>query len=833
LSQEPCEADEINYDCIWVEKDNACDKDWEADNPSNGGGSDDGGGGLDDGCGDDDGEPNDGLDGESACLMAGSETACIEILRPLNSTVRMCKWGNAESEDSTVGADGGAGSDGGDGDTSTTDESDSRPCVFDPANMDACLDRSVAECNATASDGTPSTCALRTWTRDMGGGIDSTSEPFCSKEGSVGLPCSEVVEENSCTALVGTNGAFACVWQNTTTDGVGEDGGEEDNSCFAFDFCSVHKKKACATADWCTWTEDCSFNSAWMEDLSASIEDTIGIDAHFCSELGEEACTARNVEEQLEHQLRCTWNDNSLQYCMGADESTEIGGEFAYGYDDSPDVAGSDNDDTISKVALQAAFCGTTALQGSADQCKKAMMKNATSPSCRWVVDSGSSVCSEWEHCQGRNDTQTEAGCLMREGCGWYAKYHKCTDIHHIPTSTTATTTTISQACSSHRFKCTKEFQCIIKAFECDGAPDCSDGTDEEDCGFTTKTTTTKTTHARTKRSTKTKTTPSITASAGDKESTVKTTTQTTKTDSSSSSSTATTTTMPNCVLEGQCDSIERYQNALVTRDPKYTTPAECRACALDGTLAEVCAKAKTIGCNALKTTATTVTATTPAVAVKEGGGDGVTNLTTTTAKPTEDLGTDAPSADQSSSHPPKNKGLAGGIFGTIIAVALIAVFVLWRKSTVRAASDTNTAKLREKMVGDTGLSAYANPVYGNPKGGGASVAHLTDEESIVYQRDDANGAGGQGGDRIRGGNRHTAGGAGPRILVLQPVAAAAAAPSGRRSPPGGASTMTLGAIDEGTASAGVEQPPVIVTSGIAPVLNLGSGGALDATLEC
>jgi hypothetical protein len=74
---------------------------------------------------------------------------------------------------------------------------------------------------------------------------------------------------------------------------------------------------------------------------------------------------------------------------------------------------------------------------------------------------------------------------------------------------------------------------------------------------------------------------------------TVTTKTRTTKTQRTTTEEPSTT--LPECVVSGACTSVVRYLEAL--DGPSFSTPAECRMCALKQTLEEVCAEQRSVGC--------------------------------------------------------------------------------------------------------------------------------------------------------------------------------------------------------------------------------------------
>lgn len=134
----------------------------------------------------------------------------------------------------------------------------------------------------------------------------------------------------------------------------------------------------------------------------------------------------------------------------------------------------------------------------------------------------------------------------------------------------TTTTTTPPFACDYDEMMCGSGDQCVRKRYGCDGEPDCDDKSDEKGCEETTQ---------RTERST-TKTTT--------------TTTRTTKT--ITTTKTQTTTTEDKCIGEGDCADGFEFADAL-KNSPLYSTPVKCRMCARKMSKAAVCAEQKTVGC--------------------------------------------------------------------------------------------------------------------------------------------------------------------------------------------------------------------------------------------
>lgn len=855
LSKPECKAGGDGSNCFWNKLDKVCDLDWAHGNPSNGGGTDNGdggGGGMPTGGGGGGGGSGSGQQApeDGACESIQSHATCDEAIYEGKAThkTRRCRWGRvSEIETDDDGANvAGIGGDG--------------SMVGQCTTTDHCQSRTTSTCNVTGAcevraifltQGSNENPPLPNDTDANGGGSVSPtpvpggtfgSRSICAKAGSLAagyaLPCDEFVSEGTCNDNPGTDGKL-CQWKvSSENSGSGSGQPEPDSEvCYRFDWCSISDdEEACAATATCKWRSDvgrCEYDPTALELPGAAHsldESGTETDATDCDQLADaKECSSRDFEDPIHwtstfgNLTRCMWTDNSQEYCLGYDEDATP--------DTSSTGGGLDGDGDPDPAALaRAQLCGQAEFQSSKKVCEAAVSDSSSDPSaraCRWMVDS-KGRCSNWQNCQGRKDTTTVKACEARLHCVWHAFFETCTDEHLMTTSTTSSVTqtfATFEPCPAGRFSCGNG-QCIPAGWKCDGHEDCGKkgepfwGADESPglAGCSTSTTPTTTTTQGKPKPPKSTTKKATTATAT---STSRTTQATKRTSTSTATMTTTSTTLPACVLNGVCDSVARFQAARNTRNPLFSTPAECRACALDTTVAAVCSHYRTRGCNSNSNSNPSNSGTTTSAATASSTPTPVllASVAATAAANPIDAGLSSAVTTQSPSA--QTETVEGAVDGskakktrTTIAVIVILICIFVGLAAVfakiRMQAPGKAANLQEQMVAGR-ASAYSNPAYAAPPGvvGSADplrVVHSAPEGSDV--RPDA------------GASAYTPP---PPSTSASPVTRA----GGRHSPSGAAATFMLQPISESAPFAA----PGPSAGGLAPVLTLRSG--LEQTLEC
>ena len=632
----------------------------------------------------------------------------------------------------------------------------------------------------------------------------------------------------------GTDGK-KCSWNSKETSSGSGQIDPEANVCSKFDWCDTNPDQdACIAMAGCAWHSDgerCEFDPAATDELYGATHSLIDspVDATDCDQLESEECNGRDFEDPVywawTNLTRCMWKGSLNTYCVGYDERTDV------------EIPAGSNGLQDAKARERAIFCSH---QSNETVCEAAVLdvRDTSVPrTCRWKVAT-QGYCSRWQGCQGRQDTLTKAGCEARELCVWRTDFASCTDVHLMTTSSTSRTTvstTTHEPCPASRFSCGSG-QCIPVGWACDGQKDCgkqgepfygADESPEAGCAVATSTTATTTTNTTTTTTTTVVTTKRLPSTA---ETTsvptvgaIRTTQQVTSTYTATTKTT--TTTWDTCVLNGICASAERFKDALNTRDPLFSTSADCRACALNITVQTACKQHWTRGCSDASNSkkeangaslldpdsrpstpmarTSTVAADSllkvPSTAHAVVDVNAATAVTVTTPTPTE----------QSSTNATKNKAGKAAAFAVVLLLVVASLVAVVVKTRMQRRSIAIATPAALKVL---------NPAYTTSPGGPAKATERPDLP------DDGGGARGQ----------EPPGGMGPGAAA---VGIAASAPLAGAYKPGGgggrhfgvAATFTLQPIDE--TAAAVHSDPGPSAGGLAPVLTLGSG--LDATLEC